>query len=310
MRLKSSSYAVFIGVWACIGCGPTPGGPGGNSGGPDAMASAYAALTAGDLKKISEAIRNVDARFTAAPDDGHAAFYGLLMRTWLITEGVSGGVAGLEATLQAPPLLERAQQAYDLLPDDPRVPGFAGMMTALFGQVLGDEPLRKKGRDWLDESVRRFPGYGYFMRAAGLHLYPTGSPEMTQSAADLTAVMKGCKSEPDAAGVYPYVKGPVEAERRLCNNDGMAPHLWEGLLINYGDVLLKSGAGAARARGAYASVKNSPTYADWPFARELEERIAQADERAARYADANPLNDPVPWFLDGKICRGCHQRSR
>jgi hypothetical protein len=87
----------------------------------------------------------------------------------------------------------------------------------------------------------------------------------------------------------------------------MVPHVWEGFLLNYGDLLLKAGKGAKEAKGMYESAKLAPRFDKWPFASALQDRIDHADERAALYADSDASNDPKIWMNDGHICTGCHQ---
>ena len=88
------------------------------------------------------------------------------------------------------------------------------------------------------------------------------------------------------------------------------PHAWEGYFAGFGDIALKAGLGAERARAIYRSAQNSPAYATWPFKELLEKRIANADRLAAAYGDANPLNDPAVWALEGNICLECHQEKQ
>ena len=63
-----------------------------------------------------------------------------------------------------------------------------------------------------------------------------------------------------------------------------------------------------RARAVYRSAMTSPTYDRWPFKNVLEQRLADADQNAAAYKDADPWNDPAVWAGAGKVCSGCHQQ--
>jgi hypothetical protein len=42
----------------------------------------------------------------------------------------------------------------------------------------------------------------------------------------------------------------------------------------------------------------------------LEQRIADADARAALYLDDDPANDPQTWMESDLICVGCHASAR
>jgi hypothetical protein len=81
------------------------------------------------------------------------------------------------------------------------------------------------------------------------------------------------------------------------------------MFITFGDFVLRSGQTPDQARAIYRSAMNSPTFAEWPFASELQARIDQADQRAALYADDDPSNDPPLWPSSGHLCVGCHQRQ-
>jgi hypothetical protein len=125
----------------------------------------------------------------------------------------------------------------------------------------------------------------------------------------MTGVEKDCHVQVDANGTYQYPTDKRTDRSRICANEGIVPHSWEGYFANFGDIALKSGLGAERARAIYRSAQTSPTYATWPFKEVLEKRIADADKAAAAYADADPLNNPTVWALDGNICLGCHQEK-
>jgi hypothetical protein len=272
------------------------------------VASAYAALVAGDLDKVPRLIEALDDRVAASPDDGMAAFYAFTMRDWLMAEGVLSGVAGIEALWQAAPMFEYGEQAYKLRPDDARVPAFLGMTKLNVGQLFGDTALIEDGMTNLDDAIARLPAYGHFLRICGLSQFPADSAEFATAVRDVSAYVEDCGLTPDQTGSYAYLSGPLEFERHVCNNEGIVAHSWEGASFVLGDVLLKSGA-VDRARAMYNSAKNSPSYDEWPFASELEQRIASADQFAAQYADDDAWNDPPLWILSGRVCRGCHQAS-
>jgi hypothetical protein len=124
------------------------------------------------------------------------------------------------------------------------------------------------------------------------------------------AQLEACSVSVDASGVYAYLKGPVDSQHRVCQNDGKVPHVWEGSFIAFGDILLKAGEGTAKALGMYETAKNAPNFGEWPYQRELQDRIDNVEQNAERWADKDPLNDPPIWLLAGHVCSGCHQRSK
>src|SRR5262245_14069134 len=116
MQTQRPSYLAWIGLLACTGCGgpvPTGGGAGGNNG-ADAVPNAFAALSAGEYKKVPQIIKAVDARAARVPDDGYAHYYSMTMREWLVSEAMFQGAVGLEALLEVPAAIEHGERAYAL----------------------------------------------------------------------------------------------------------------------------------------------------------------------------------------------------
>jgi hypothetical protein len=269
---------------------------------------AYAALTAGDISLLPQLMADLDAAVTQNPEDGRAHFFAGTMRLWKLGEDADD-LSVAEMAPFAVPMIERLGKAHELLPGDPRVPAFRGLGEVRVGLLLGNEGLVAQGRTHLEEAIERLPAYGYFLRVSALNGAPAGSANYATVVSDMLSVVEHCAYETDASGRYEYLEGPLDAQRRVCNNAGIVPHVWEGLFITFGDVVLKAGWEPERARVIYESAKSSPTYEEWPFTAELEQRIEQAELRAALYADADASNDPPVWTDDGHVCVGCHQRS-
>src|SRR5262249_23761482 len=135
---------------------------------------------------------------------------------------------------------------------------------------------------------------------------PVGSDDFTSALGHAQAVMDLCQAPKDSSGAYGYRKGPLPASLRVCNDEGIVPHVWEGFFVTYGDMLVKAGR-VDDGRAMYQSVPHSPRFADWPFASALQDRMDSAEQRAALYADGDPKNDPALWNDDGHVCTGCHQ---
>ena len=154
-----------------------------------------------------------------------------------------------------------------------------------------------------------FPTYAHFLRAEATDTAAGNSTDFASSISHMFAIVDACQVPPDASGVYPYPPGPFDAKRRLCNDDGIVLHVFEGFFLHFGDYLLKAGWTADKVRPIYRSAMNSPTFSHWPFAALLQQRIDQADQRAALYADSDPTNDPTLFSASGQQCLGCHQNT-
>jgi hypothetical protein len=100
-------------------------------------------------------------------------------------------------------------------------------------------------------------------------------------------------------------EGPT---KRACWNSWIAPHNFEGFLLNMGDMLVKSGDWQTGQK-IYATAKLSRDYAAWKFAAVLEARIAQAQDNVAAFNGAQDA--PVrPIMINSAFaCTGCHQQQ-
>jgi len=87
------------------------------------------------------------------------------------------------------------------------------------------------------------------------------------------------------------------------------PHNVAAFLVALADCRLKAGD-VAGAELALVVAEARASTARWPHRALLDERLATLPERAARYADADPSNDP-PFALQGGVlsCGACHAAS-
>jgi hypothetical protein len=265
----------------------------------DALSDAYAALTRGDRSNIGSVIAAIDQQSAAQPDNAYAVFYAGAFRLW--------GLSELTDPTTAPGVLDNLERAHAMLPSDFRVTGFYGMSQVVVGG-LGDAQLQQDGLQTLAKAVEQESTYGHFLRATAVSTLDPSDPLFQMALSDMQAMGPDCKVQIDANGTYHYPTDMQTVRSRICTNDGIVPHAWEGYFASFGDIALKSGMDAEHARAIYRSAQTAPTYGEWPFKQVLEQRIADAEQAAAAYADANPLNDPTVWALSGNICVGCHQK--
>jgi hypothetical protein len=103
--------------------------------------------------------------------------------------------------------------------------------------------------------------------------------------------------------------------RRACWNTWIAPHNYEGFFMNMGDMLVKSGDWKQGIE-IYKVAKLSPNYKDWPYASELEKRIAHAESNVEAFnkpinrANAAFHNQTVMMVASKMDCMGCHQMGK
>lgn len=275
----------------------------------DAMSAAYAAMTRGDKTALDGALVALDAAQKAHPDDGHLALYAGTMRLWKMSEGALGVADLLRSPSLPDQIVSQLERARALIPNDFRVPGFLGLAQVNMGLLTSNQPLLDEGLATLDQAIVQFPAYGHFLRAASTSGLAKDDPLFSQALTDLVALTKECRfDEGNAETAFVYPSDPSQTPSpHVCLDDGIVPHVWEGIFILFGDLALKAGWDTPRALAIYRSAQTAPAYKTWPFAGVLEQRIAQAAENARLFADQNPLNDPGLWVTSGHICTGCHQ---
>jgi hypothetical protein len=100
--------------------------------------------------------------------------------------------------------------------------------------------------------------------------------------------------------------------KRACGNSWIAPHNWEGFLLNFGDMLVKYGELDA-AREIYMAAKLSPSYKEWVYKGELEKRIANLKQNNIEFNRKQNLfalsGNNQMMISSSFSCTGCHQMS-
>lgn len=273
------------------------------------VTAAYAVLTRGEVSAADAVLGDLDERVRAQPTDGYATFYSAAFRLWKLAEGTNSLGDLLSAVSIPEEMIARFERAEELMPNDFRVPGFFGLVLLDAGILSGDQTMIGRGQRTLERAIAMNPAYGYFLRATATSGLATDDPLYATTIGDMEALAKACRWPPgDDQVTYRYPGPGDDLGSRVCSNEGIVPHVWEGTLISFGDVALKSGWAPARVRAIYRSVQASPSYAAWPFAELLERRLREVETNAAAFSDANPFNDPVVWGSQGHICAGCHQK--
>jgi Putative transposase len=271
-----------------------------------ALTDAYAGLARGEQQRISDLITAIDAQAASDPDDRYAVFYAGVFRLWRLAEGELTLEAVLGSLANAQDMLANLERAHELLPDDFRVTAFFGMAQVLVGGVMGDDELLDAGMATLEHAIEQEPPYGRYLRAMGLSVLPTDHEYFRHVLDDMAAGTLACKHPSGSDSVayeYPTDGAP---RSRVCLNESIVPHVWEGYFMSYGDMALKAGWDAERVRALYRSAKTSPDYEDWFYRDVLDQRIADADKGVAAFADEDPWNDPLIWTAGGTVCTGCH----
>jgi hypothetical protein len=270
------------------------------------------------------AIAGVQAALQAAleQDPGNVTLYGLLGAThfWHAGEYTRDPKPDLNVLQQdLPTAVQLFQKALDLdynaqHPNgyvyNDHIPGFLGVTTVHAGQAAGDLNLIAKGDQVLDYSVYQFPEFNNFNRWAAHNADFRDSASYKKALDSLWQVLDDCtggtidRSNPDIKP-FLYLQTAVGRKSTCWSENKMAPHSFEGLILNLGNGLVKAGQIDA-ARIMYTNAQYAKNYSAWPY-RQVLESIAASDlnARAALYADNNAGNDP-PLTVPGRSCVYCH----
>jgi hypothetical protein len=186
-----------------------------------------------------------------------------------------------------------------------------------------------QGFDVLDKGVAAAPEFNLFGRFIVTGLYPIGSDRFEQSVSDIAQfhdIRLGAKLDPQNPDVSPFLKAdspctpgdlkpypyPATSEQTSlqldpkCWNSWKTPYSFEGFWLFSGDIAMKNGDAAA-AKVMYKNAQKLPeSYAGWPYAYYLEDRIENVDAWAPLFQDDDPSNDPGLVFRSPFECILCH----
>ena len=312
LRRRARACGAALLVFAVGGCGgsgnapPTVAPPGSN-----VIVNAYAALESDDYAALPGVIEALDARLEAEPDDGTIAFYAGAMHLWRLTRlrtDLQGNAR--QAAEDVSDTLRLLDRAHTLRPRSEHAAAFLGIARLAISGLARDETGIEQGRQVLRDAMPLHPAYVSGVRAIALGALPRTHPGFAEAIEAIGENFAACglSGSGDLGLSVTYPEGRQTSARRVCNDEGVVAHVWEGIFLTFGDVLVKGGD-AARGRALYLNARAAPGYASWTLRDLLEERIAQADERAALYLDDNPDNDPPTWMEEDRICVGCHVRN-
>ncbi len=270
----------------------------------DPMTDAYAALEAADYDALPDLIARLDAASEADPDNGRLLLYGGTMRMWMATGGPRSAGEELNDVLGA---IERLEQAKALRPEDPHVNAFLSIAQVGLGNALRDEERIEHGHELFDAAIEFYPAYLSGVSAQAYGMLPRAHRYFPDAVTAVTDTLSHCGYQAfvdDHTADIPYPDSS-ESPQGTCWNGGVVDHLWEGILIIFGDIYVKHGD-VDSALNLYSQAERAPNFDAFLFEADLEARIADAEDRAALYLDDDPFNDPPTWMEGDKLCVGCH----
>jgi hypothetical protein len=195
---------------------------------------------------------------------------------------------------------------------DDHLPGYLGITSVHAGQQRNDPALIARGDEVLDYAVYQFPEFNNFNRWAAHNSDPKDSEAYRKALDSLWQAIDTCvggqidRLHPDMRP-YLHLQTSVGRKKACWSQGDLAPHSFEGFMLNLGNGLVKAGQIEA-ARTVFANARYAAGYETWPYRYELE-RVASSDlfARAALYADPDPRNDP-PFGVPNRGCVYCHAK--
>jgi hypothetical protein len=194
--------------------------------------------------------------------------------------------------------------------NDDHLPGYLGITTVHLGQQNSDDETIQKGNRILDLAAYQFPEFNNFNRWAAHNTDQKDTDSYKTSLDSLWQALDACaaahvdRANPD---LKPYLDLQTAVGRKkACWSEGtLAPHSFEGFMLNLGNGLVKAGHIQA-AKVMFANARYAEHYSEWPY-RQYLEAVASSDlnARAALYADNDRSNDP-PLAVPNRGCSYCH----
>jgi hypothetical protein len=200
---------------------------------------------AGAYDDIPRVLDLLTAAYLEAPTDAVTASHIAWLHNWRVAE--RGRLSTVPATITDHTILARRyfDEAVKLNPSDARTLGFLAAHIVAEGTLHKDERLVRRGYSVLLEAIDAWPEFNFFTAGFVLSRLPADSPRFKEGLEwqwremDVCAQERIDRTNPDYS-TYMALE-TREGPRRACWNSWIAPHNFEGFLLNMGDMLVKSG---------------------------------------------------------------------
>jgi hypothetical protein len=294
--------------------------------------------------RIPELLATLERASQADPSQARLALLSGATHLWAVAEPALARPADAASEVQAG--LAAFARYHAMVPSDARLAGWEGPMLAgsafaLAGRAAAlpngaaKQALAQQGAllldralEVLDAGVQAEPRFNLFGRFIVTALLPATSERFQQAVRDVAALHdvrlgaaldprrpdvsplleKASPCDPAHPPAWPFAATSDETTFKRdprCWNSWKTPFAYEGFWLYSGDVVLKSGDVEA-ARTSYRNAQKLASYRRWPYAVYAEERLARADELAARLRDGDPTNDPELVIRAPANCLVCH----
>ncbi len=256
------------------------------------------ALSEGRAADRMAALTALEAAAKEHPREEQLALLSGLAHLWRLAGPLPSEQGDQTVILQSATAARRElERAYALCPTDHRIPAWLGPILVSTGRALGSQQLVDEGMAVLERGIRRYPAFVLFSKLLVYADRPASDPEFREALQAVEANTQACAGD-----------GPLGLSwDPACTNGPTAHHNIEGASVFLGDAYTKAGR-VDEARNVYEQARGSPDYAEWDWQALLDQRIATVADRAVRYGNADPKDDPEAIWQASYQCSICHQR--
>lgn len=238
-------------------------------------------------ERRDEAIERLSARALAPDCTQQEVLFVGLAHLWAVAEG-----GGAPARLHSHAVLAEhwLARAAKLDPDDARIAGWQASASMAIADQLDDDVARQAALAKLAALATADPCFHSVPFGIATHGLVRTDPLFAQALEAMNAAFD-CGMQ------------------RVGQDHPRWPHNVAGFLLALADFRLKAGD-VDGAQLALLVAETRETTAQWPYRELLNERLSTLRERAAKFADSDPANDP-PFALQGGVlsCSACHAQS-
>ncbi|MFL5764243.1 MAG: hypothetical protein ACJ77K_09895 [Bacteroidia bacterium] len=217
------------------------------------------------------------------------------------------------------------KRAIELNPDDARLYSLQAATEICEGAIRKDVLKISKGYRTGHEAVGKWPQFNRFALAAIESMMDKNSSLFHEGLRYQWITMDECSCKhlskkeilkhPDKviSGLIDELQNSTDPKiKRACWNSWIAPHNFEGYLLNFGDMLVKQGK-LEEAKKVYTAIKLAPSYSEWVYKTALEKRITDVSVNEKLFnRKLNLLFDKgePQIFINSQIsCVACHQMN-
>lgn len=255
---------------------------------PGHEATFFAALNR-DAARRDEALDALRTRVHAEPADARAVLLLGVAHLWVAAENPPEDARALEHLVLARHYLARAAT---LNPKDDRIPTWllSAEISVAHAEGRGDDAARSLAA--LRAHAQQDPCFHSVAFAINVWDEPRESDALAEAQQFLEQAAACNTDDPSVRNMERW------------------PYNVQGFLVGMSDVALKRGD-RNRAMAALVAAESWPGTDTWPHRAQVETRRREFDDRAARFADEDPANDPAFIFERGGpvSCVSCHQGS-